>query len=180
MTDRGSIFDSSMDCAISASGKTAYRRGPWSPSGFESLRLTNGFADEKPKFTRALYEHTSSAQYVPDPFDQFTAAGNTIYSCDLSRKVASLNFIPECFFSTRPLVVGLTGGTRLARRGSNRDSRSVKLFAASYNTFSALGEPVEVPSEFASEPKMLPRGTDGPCRLQTRRDAASAFRGRPG
>lgn len=163
MTDCGSVFDHSMDCAISASGKTAYRRGPWSPSGFESLRLMGSLADEKPKFVRGFYDHTSIGRYVPDAADQFTAAGATIYSCDLSKKVATLNFVPECFFKTKPLVVGLSGIGRFSmpRPGRGQMATTARLQAASYNTFSAIGEPVEVPPEFTAEAKALPRGVMG-------------------
>lgn len=74
------VFNDSMDCAISASGEVAYRRGPWSPSGFESLIRTSAPGDEKPAFARLFYDHNSTAQYVPDPFDRYTAAGKTMYA----------------------------------------------------------------------------------------------------
>jgi hypothetical protein len=88
MKDKGIVFGDSMDCAISASGRTAYRRGPWSPTGFESLMLTNSLGDDKPVFERQFYHHDSTDQYVPDPFDSFTAAGPAINTTSLEKNEA--------------------------------------------------------------------------------------------
>jgi hypothetical protein len=130
MVDCGIAFDHAMDCAISADGLVAYRRGPWSPSGFESLSLKTTFADSSPKFERLFYDHNSTAQYYPDPRGEFTASGSAIYSKDLSKKVASMNFIPMGFFRDRPVVFGL---------------REKTLRVASYNTFSDIGVSLNLP-----------------------------------
>jgi Protein of unknown function (DUF1559) len=139
MRDEGVVSQDSMDCALSASGEIAYRRGPWSPHGFESLLRTNSFAENKPTFSRLFYEHTSDAEYVPDPFDRYTAVGNKLYSRSLEQIEATLDFTPACFFKTRPVIIGvpqpawpprpLTGST---------------LYAASYNTFTRIGRPISL------------------------------------
>ena len=112
MKNKGLAFDDAMDCAISASGEIAYRRGPWSPSGFESLIRTTDLSADKPAFARLFYDHNSTAQYLPDPFDRFTAAGSKIFVRSLEKSVASLDFVPHDFFTDRPVVVGIEGGDR--------------------------------------------------------------------
>lgn len=157
--DRGLAFNDSMDCAISAKGDIAYRRGPWSPSGFESMRRTNALTADKPEFARAFYDHNSTSRYVPDPFDRFTATGKGIYSATLEKKEAELNFPPSAFFRSRPIIVGEEQVDRFSS-SFNRESKSgtVKLLAASYNTFTSVGETVSVAHRVADENTNLPRG----------------------
>lgn len=143
MVDRGLAFGDSMDCAISADGKIAYRRGPWSPSGFASLAMTNDFTDEKPVFAQLFYDHRSSGGYVPDPSGAFTLSGNGVYSKNLDKLVATLGFVPASFFRTRPLIVGSNGK---------------RLYIASYNTLSSLGSSIEIPAVLQGEASSLPRG----------------------
>ncbi|HEV8068671.1 MAG TPA: DUF1559 domain-containing protein [Planctomycetaceae bacterium] len=154
MENQGQAFNSSMDCAFSASGEIAYRRGPWSPSGFESLIRTNSLKDDKPVFVRLFYQHTSTPEYIPDPFDRYVAAGTSIYSRSLEKNEADLNFVPQCFFRSRPVIIGVTS-TRIHALAppSNMD-----LHAASYNTFSAIGTPVRLALAGASDNGELPRG----------------------
>jgi hypothetical protein len=78
MVDRGAAFGDSMDCAISADGRVAYRRGPWSPSGFASLLMMNDFTDEKPVFAPLHREHRSTRGYIPDPAGAYTICGNQV------------------------------------------------------------------------------------------------------
>jgi S1-C subfamily serine protease len=143
MVDCGEAFDDSMDCAISADGRVAYRRGPWSPSGFESLQMISEFSDPKPAFVRLFYDHRSTGQYVPDPFGEFTASHTSIYTAGLEKQVASLKFVPLCFFRTKPVLVGLEG---------------MRLRAASYNTFSNVGTLVQLPEGLGGDAGSLPRG----------------------
>ncbi len=155
LADRGPVFDQSMDCAISANGMYAYRRGPWSPSGFEALICTNGQQGEKPLFTSVHREHTSTAAYVPDPHNQYTAAGNGLFSVILDKRVAGFDFTPLAFASQRPLIFGIAGQdpSRLERR--NPSTRT--LVAASYNSFTKIGESIPLPAPEAKE-SPLPRG----------------------
>lgn len=161
LRSHGRAFDDSMDCAISASGKVAYRRGPWSPSGFESLIRTNSLADDKPSFSRLFYDHNSTAQYLPDPFDRYTAAGTQIFSRSLQRNEAGLDFTPMAFFRTRPLVVGIAGTdmrSRVLARARGGDQK-VTLRAASYNTFTNVGDQVTLEYEPPEGERALPRGS---------------------
>ncbi|MEL6104635.1 MAG: hypothetical protein AAFU85_01305 [Planctomycetota bacterium] len=158
MVDRGSVVDDSMDCAVSANGNIFYRRGPWSPSGFDALEMSTDFSAEKPSFLSIHDEHRSTPRYVPGPFNEYTAAGPAIYSADLNSLVASLKFSPECFFKSQPVVVGSSLGDS---RRSSRSPKSGTLMAASYNTFSSLGGPVSLPAELFGDAVGLPRGTAG-------------------
>jgi hypothetical protein len=154
MENQAQAFNSSMDCAFSASGEIAYRRGPWSPSGFESLIRTNSLNDDKPAFVRLFYQHTSTLEYIPDPFDRYVAAGTSIYSRSLEKNEADLNFMPQCFFRSRPLIIGVSA-TRV--HGLEQPSNIV-LNSASYNTFSAIGTPVRLALAGSSDNGELPRG----------------------
>ena len=147
--DEGLAFDDSMDCAISASGNYAYRRGPWSPSGFESLRKVEPSAPGgKVTFARVFYDHDSTAQYIPDPFDQYTAAGQKLYNVRLDKSVAQLTFSPIRFFADRPMVVGFSQFVGPQRNSSSsRSSGSVKLIFASTNSFQKVAD-LELPEFF--------------------------------
>ena len=137
MRDEGVALNESMDCALSASGDIAYRRGPWSPRGFESRFRTNSLEEDKPAFSRLFYEHTSNAEYVPDPFDRYTAVGTNLYSRSLEKIEATFNFTPVCFFKTRPVIIGVP-----QRSFPPAPITGTTLYAASYNTFSEIGRPV--------------------------------------
>ena len=152
--DEGLAFDDSMDCAISASGNYAYRRGPWSPSGFESLRKVEPAASGgKATFARVFYDHNSTAQYIPDPFDQYTAAGQKLYNVRLDKSVAQLTFSPIRFFSDRPMVIGFSQYVGSQRHmSSSRTSGSVKLVVASTNSFQNVAE-LELPEFFTKTPE---------------------------
>lgn len=148
-------IDGSMDCAISASGETAYRRGPWSPSGFEALRLTNRFEDDAPIFKSIFRKHESTDVYLPDPFDRYTAAGNRIFTRTLEKSEASFDFIPKCFFKKVPVIVGVQYASRVGRPDPETE---VVLRAASYNTFSNVGIPVRLNIGNPADGGELPRG----------------------
>lgn len=163
MKDAGQVFDDSIDCEVSADGKFAYRRGPGSPSGFESLRMTSDFSDDKPVFVRFFYEHRSVGVYLSDPFGRFVAAGTGIYTTGLEKNFATLPFTPVCFFRDHPLIVGVTG-TSDPRRGSR--SKSPGLVAASCNTFTQSGNVVQFPKDLIGESTPLPRGVGGPADFQ--------------
>ena len=143
MVDRGVAFGDSMDCAISADGRMAYRRGPWSPSGFASLLMTNSFTDEKPIFAPLFYDHRSTGGYIPDPAGAYTICGHQVYAKGLEKLVATLGFTPSGFFRERPLIVG---------------ANAEKVFLASYNTLSSIGQSIEIPASLKGDASSLPRG----------------------
>ena len=138
--NKGQAFDDSADCAISAAGDLAYRRGPWSPTGFESLIRVTKLTDDKPKFERLFYDHNSTSSYVPDPFGQFTASSANIYIPSLAKKVSSVDFLPKAFFKSEPILVGFGSGD--SRSSSREPTETIVLKAASYNTFENTGETV--------------------------------------
>jgi len=162
MRNHGVAFDDSMDCASSADGSLAYRRGPWSPSGFESLIRTNTLTDEKPTFGRLFYDHSSTRQYIPGPFNRYTAAGKGIYTASLERRVAELDFYPQCFFRTQPVVVGMSPAERFSSDPSQ--AGELVLRAASYNTFASVGDQVKVmlgkPKDAGGLPRDVPAQGD--------------------
>lgn len=157
MRDRGKAFDDSMDCAISADGKFAYRRGPWSPSGFESLRLANDFTADTPEFKRSFYDHRSCTGYVPGPFGQFVAVGSKIHTVGLEKHYASLPFAPSCFFTSQPVAIGFAP---MVQNNTSKPT-SLRLFAASYNNFQTTGNAIQLPKELVGTPLTLPRGVAG-------------------
>lgn len=160
--DEGLAFDDSMDCAISASGNLAYRRGPWSPSGFESLRKVEPTVPGgKVSFQRVFYDHNSTAQYVVDPFDVYTATGPKLYTARLDKSVAMLQFAPLRFFPDRPFAVGFDQyiGSQRHMMPSSRSESKRKLVVASTNSFQNVVE-LELPNSFTStgEQENLARG----------------------
>lgn len=159
----GIAFDGSMDCAISASGEVAYRRGPWSPSGFESLIRTNSLSDVAPKFSRLLYQHESSGGYLPDPFDRLTAVGVRLHSRSLESIEQSMNFMPLAFFRTRPIILGVSTTEANSGFGGRRNEaplQSITIQAASYNTFAMLGSPVTLDFVAAVGERAIARGIE--------------------
>lgn len=160
MRDHGEVFDHSMDCAISADGSIAYRRGPWSPSGFESLARMTKPDEEKPKFARLFYDHNSTLPYVPDPFSRYTAAGKGIYTASLEKRVAEVNFVVQCFFRTQPVVIGVSSAARDLPHKVG-ESGELVLRAASYNTFADIGDAVVVKLGKAKDDGAVPRGIAG-------------------
>jgi hypothetical protein len=159
MQHQAQAFDDSATSVISASGEVAYRLGPWSPSGFESLLRTNRLTDDFPVFTRLFYDHDSKGGYLPDPFDRCTAVGKSIYNRSLDKREAELSFYPKCFFRKQPLIIGVENPSHfmeMRRRARGAEEPTLKLFAASYNTFASVGEPVVLklppPQATASEP----------------------------
>ncbi len=146
--DEGLAFDDSMDCAISADGEYAYRRGPWSPSGFEVLRKVADPKAGSPKFVRVFYDHDSRGQYLPDPFGLYTATGKNLYPKELGKSVATLQASPVAFFPDRPMIVGLSGDSLYDTFGSRGQKASAKLVIASYNTYRNVVER-ELPAEFS-------------------------------
>ena len=158
MTDCGVAIDDSMDCMISADGKTAYRRGPFSPSGFESLTMTTSFSDKAPKFTRLFYDHNSTLNYVPDKQSEYTAAGTNIYTADLKKKVATLSMVPVSFSSSRPVAI-CANSVKEDRRRRLPTSFPSKLQCISTNTFQEVGDEVEIGE--ADAPKEIPQRGPG-------------------
>ncbi len=154
--NKGRVLGGSMDCAISADGKIAYRRGPWSPSGFESMIRISDAGAEKPVFTQLFREHRSSGKYLPGPMGRFTAAGSQIYTRSLNKNLAALDFTPMAFFPDRPVVIGTTGSSN--RFSSRSRSEPIVLKAASFNTFSSIGQQVTIASANLKDSRDLPRG----------------------
>lgn len=164
LQSHGAAFDGSMDCAISASGEVAYRRGPWSPSGFESLIRTNTLSETAPKFSRLFYDHRSVEGYVPDPFDRLTAVGPQLYARSLETIEQSLSFMPLAFFRSRPIIVGIpsteAGAGIGGRRNVNPAPASITIQAASSNNFVLLGNPVKLDLVGVSGDRALARGVE--------------------
>ncbi len=129
LNDEGQVFYDSSDTAISATGRLFYkRRAGVSPSGFECWRKIEAQADGKPRFDALFTDHNSTAQYLPDAFEQYTIAGpmgQDVYSADLRKKLGQLSFRAECFFATRPVIAGLNGNN---------------VMLASYNTFQTTAQ----------------------------------------
>ncbi len=145
MRDHGEVFESAIDCEISANGKVAYTRGSGSPTGFESQVLTNSLVDDKPKFVRLFYDHSTTMRYVPGPWGRYTATGNGVFSHSLSKKEAELNFVPYCFFKSQPVIVGLVEDSRQSARNRAPVRRStLTMRAASYNSLMSFGEKVVI------------------------------------
>ncbi|MEO0474390.1 MAG: hypothetical protein AAF085_00275 [Planctomycetota bacterium] len=156
MSYHASVVDDSMDLTVSADGKVIYRRGPWSPSGFESVIMTNSFEDKRPVFTRLYYDHRSVGAYVADPHGQYTATGTKLFSKGLDRSVADLPFTPTTFFTDRPLIMGSDiGDTR-----RNAPKKAV-LRAASYNSFEKIGQEITLELPVPGKDGVLPRGVGG-------------------
>ncbi|MEM9416037.1 MAG: hypothetical protein AAGA29_11265 [Planctomycetota bacterium] len=158
----GNAFGDSMDCAISADGGMAYRRGPWSPSGFESLVMSNSFEDDKPVFTRRYYDHASRGGYLPGPFGEYTVTSRVVYDRTLARSVAQMPFTPYAFFATRPVIFGIEpdGIRNVNRRQRNPQPLNFEVCAASFNTFTEIGDRVEVNFGVPAAAE-LPRGVQG-------------------
>jgi hypothetical protein len=161
MQNQPLAFDDAHFSYISASGEVAYRLGPWSPSGFESLQRTTSLTDDTVAFARLFYDHDSKGGYVPDPFDRYTAALRSIYSRGLNKREADLTLLPQCFFSKAPVLVGYDGIEHFRNR--NEGPQDVKLRAASYNTFSAFGDVVSF-----SVTRPAPRDNFGDLQLKER------------
>lgn len=155
MKNYGVAFDDAMDGAVSATGEFAYRRGPWSPSGFESLRMVNDFQAEKPNFNRWFYDHRSAGEYLPDPLGRMTICGNAIHDVSLEKQLGSLNFQAQAFCLSPLMIVGFANG---------------KIQACSYNSLTKFGTPV--PFSLAdTQNSELPRGVAAQAdfkRVQTR------------
>ena len=150
--DVGKVFGDSATASISADGTIAYRRGPWSPTGFESLTRTTAIDDPNPKFVRLFYDHRSTLPYLPGPFGEYTASGNTLYSADLKRKVATLDSNVVFFHPDRPLLFCINGNNTTGRSDS-----SLKITAYSYNTFKRVGASVSLSARRASSPPSRPQ-----------------------
>lgn len=161
MSNQGKAFGDSMDAAISANGDYAYRRGPWSPSGFDALKLTTDFSEAKPKFAQIYDEHRSTPAYTPDPFNQYVFCSTAAYPVGLGKATASLPFVPYAFFREQPIIIGMKASGYPSRSRSSRDrsqSNEVKLLAASYNTLTQAGEPVTLDLKPLKGERSLPRG----------------------
>ena len=139
-----------LEAITSADGRWMYTRSSGSPSGFKSFRRIPTPGQAGTKWEAVTSEHRTSGRYYPDPFGAVTANSRMIYSADLAKVEASLNFTPMSFFTTKPVIVGISGGERMAIRSRTlRKSSSepaIMLHAASYNDFKALGS-VELPLE---------------------------------
>jgi hypothetical protein len=155
MSYHASVVDDSMDLAVSADGTIIYRRGPWSPSGFESVILTNSLEDDKPTFARLYREHRSTPAYVADPHGQYAATGPKLFSVGLDRPVAELPFTPTTFLQTRPVIMGLdVGDTR------RKAPQKAVIRSASYNSFEKVGKEVSITLPDLSKDAALPRGVN--------------------
>lgn len=156
MSYHAAVVDDSMDLAVSADGTIIYRRGPWSPSGFESVILTNSLEDDKPTFARLYREHRSTPAYVADPHGQYCATGPKLFSVSLNQPVAELPFTPTTFLVKSPVILGLdVGDTR-----RNAPKKAV-IRAASYNSFEKIGKELSITLPDLSKNAGLPRGVSG-------------------
>lgn len=140
MQNQPKVFNRTFLSFISASGEVAYRPNSSSSIGIESLLRTTSLTDDKVEFSHLISEHDQKEGYVPDPFDRYTAASESIYNRNLSKRVVDLPFIPLCFFRKLPIVVGFEGDNY--RRDWSDRPEEVKLRAGSYNTFSPIGNVV--------------------------------------
>lgn len=160
----GIAFEGSMDCAVSASGEIAYRRGPWTPSGFESLIRTNPLSETTPLFSRLFFNHVSAERYIPDPFERLTAVGPGLYSRSLETLEHTLSFTPLAFFQSRPIIVGIPSTGPGADLGVKRNPAptptSITIHAASYNNFAVMENSVKLEFVAAGGDRSLVRGVD--------------------
>lgn len=154
MQNKGVVLEDAMDCGISASGRWAYRRGPFNSSGFESHVMTSSLDDEKPSFIAWHAESTNAGEYFPDPFDRFTASGSKLYDHTLDQPVASLGFQPHCYFRTRPIVFGYNASYN---RMNPVRPPSWTLSCASYNSFRRFPSRVLLTVGNASRPAAVAR-----------------------
>ena len=93
--------------------------------------------------------------YYPDPYNQYCAFGQQLFSADLSRSVANLNATPVCFFPDRPIFFTLDGD---------------KLSAYSYNTFKQLDTvTIDTPADPNAPNAVRRRGQPRVARLQPNR-----------
>jgi len=166
MEDRGNImvFDSSMDAAISADGRVMYSRGPWSPSGLQSIELTTtdvwNQTGSTPSFKILHDEHKSTGAYVPDTVNEKTSSGKVIYSKTLESQLASLDFDVLCWGASSSYMFGF------ATQGRWYDEITVTgIFAASSEDFQLVGaEAAILPDKFSVHKDSLPeipRGVEG-------------------
>lgn len=142
MENLGGVVENAGEFVLSASGSVGCRRGPWSPSGFESMLRTSDPSAAKPVFQSLHNEHVSSESYVPDPFDRYTASGRRIFNLSLEKAVADADFIPLCWFRSRPLVVGIVAAD--PNRIRPEPKPRVVLRGASTNTFRPTGDVVTI------------------------------------
>lgn len=163
MKDQGQVFDHYAICAVSASGRIAYRHASTSPRDLKSLEMASGFGEGKPTFAElhsTTVATTSIAPCVADPFDCFTAAGSSIYSSSLVKREAGLSFIPSCFFAKRPILIGM-GGDPFPPGGNVQE---IELRAASYNTFAPAGKKIlldlQNPRNGDASAEKLPRNAE--------------------
>lgn len=147
MTSIPGVLNETMDCDLSADGTIAYRRGPYSPSGFISMSLSNSFDDDKPVFTDLFRDHEPAERYFADYHGEYTASGNVIYTKNLTSKVATLDFVPMCFLKSKPIILGL-------------DKWVIR--AASYNSLISYEQGFKIPfTESTTKETQLARGING-------------------
>ncbi len=147
MSDQGRVAEGGRS-EISANGRLLYFLSLGvSPTGFNAARMTTPFSASKPVFQVAYHEHTSVSGYFPDPLGLYTAVGPVIYTDDLKKRVASLNFNVVAVAKKPPLIMGFR---------YDQDQRNLGVLqAVSYNSFRTAGNPVPVSKTFVTTPQNL-------------------------
>jgi hypothetical protein len=136
------------EVVVSAGGRYFYtRRSGVSPSGFRAARLETDESTGRPRMRSAYSDHRSCWSYVPDPFGQYTASDEAMYTVDLARKLADLAYKPLAFFPDRPLIVGHRS---CSVESGDQDNSGRELVTASWNTFKVNGRMV-VPKRIAEQ-----------------------------
>jgi hypothetical protein len=162
LKNHGRAFGDAMDAAVSAKGDIIYVRGPWSPSGFNSLLLQNSLLDEKPEFGSLFHEHDSRGAYFPDPFGRMTIAGLSAYDQTLAHKLGGVPILNPVFFESPLVIIGFASNQDPnARFGDQAKATDYQIQAVSYSTLSATGTPVKITSSSIGKAPNLPRGVNG-------------------
>ncbi|MFN9369769.1 MAG: hypothetical protein ACK6CT_13560 [Planctomycetia bacterium] len=143
LDDVGTVMDRCGEFTVSASGEVGYggEDSGLSAGLQSSLRVSDGAAD-KPEFVPLFSESVAVGTYVPDPFDRYTATGMRIYTRSLERPLAKFDFVPRCWFRTRPLLVGVTPDepNRVEADTLPEPPSRVTMRAASANSFRPVGD----------------------------------------
>lgn len=145
LDDLGAVTQAGGVFMVSASGEVGYQREVTGrPGDLQcSLRVSDGAA-AKPEFVSRVSQSAVTADFIPDPFDRYTANGNRIFTRGMERTVAKFDFIPRCWFRTRPLVVGVIPDEpqRIEAATLPVPPSRVTMRAASSNTLRPVGDAV--------------------------------------
>lgn len=145
--------------AVSASRSTAYLNSRNHGQGHTAVSLAR---DSTFLETHSIHENKIRLREIlPDPFDRFVAVSSLIYTRNFEKREAELNFTPLCFLSKKPLLFGVDQDWPRVEQ----EKSSVVLKAASFNTFSATGQPVvlEPGDMYPPLPKRNAKGKQDPA-----------------